>query len=90
MTSRRFQQTLASAEGRYSLGVDLKTGGNFLAIPMSNRIVEYNEHYALTAAEHRRFLDDGQAAARFADECRARRHDDRLIYQPSENRGEPL
>ncbi|WP_328352497.1 TNT antitoxin family protein [Mycobacterium sp. NBC_00419] len=90
MANKRFQETLASAEGRYSLGVDLKTSGHFLSIPVSNRIVEYNEHYALSAEQHERFLDDWQAAVRFADECRARRHDDLLIYQPSDNRGEPL
>lgn len=90
MTGKRFQETLASAEGRYSLGIDLKTSGHFLSIPVDNRIVEYNEHYALSAEQHERFLDDWQAAVRFADECRARMHDDQLIYEPSENRGEPL
>nr|WP_133691093.1 MULTISPECIES: hypothetical protein [unclassified Mycolicibacterium] len=77
-------------EHRYFLGVDLKTGGHYLAIPVSNRIVEYNEEYALAAGEYEKFLSDRSAALKFVDECRARRHDDQLIYEQTEKRGTPL
>jgi len=72
------------------MGNDLTTGGHYLAIPVSNGIVEYDEQYYLLPEQYEEFLNDQPAVLKFVEECRTRQHDDQLIYVPSENRGEPL
>lgn len=88
--AKRYEPTFFSEDHRYSMGNDLKTGGHYLAIPVSNGIVEYNEQYWLEPGQYDEFVSNPSVAARFVDECRARRHDDQLIYVPSEKRGEPI
>lgn len=88
--AKRFEPTFYSKDHRYSMGRDLKTGGHYLAIPVSNGIVEYNEQYWLTPNQWEDFVGNHSAAQEFVEECRAHQHDDQLIYVPSENRGEPL
>ncbi|TRW17553.1 hypothetical protein [Glacieibacterium frigidum] len=85
----RFMDTKVDREGRWSLGADAETAAPFLSIPVANRMVDYEEYYRLSEDEARRFEADGLAARTFADECRARQHDDRLILAPGSDRGEP-
>lgn len=85
--SQRFDAVEVSREGRYSLGRDTITGDWFLAIPVANSMIDYEEYYRLSADEYGRFRDDRAAALAFADACRARIYDDRLILQPGSDRG---
>ena len=85
----RFEDTKVDREGRLSLGTDRETGDSYLSIPVANRMVDYEEYYRLSRAEYDRFLEDPAAARAFADEARARRHDDRLILMPGSDRGTP-
>jgi hypothetical protein len=87
---KRFEETYFSREDRYSLGIDLKVDGHFLAIPVSNGVVDYNEQYALTPDQYQLFTTDHAAAVQFVEECRRREHDDQLIYEPGTNRGTPV
>jgi hypothetical protein len=84
---RRFEDDHVDADGRLSLGADLQTGGRFLSIPVSNARVDYEEFYRLDEAEYVQLRADRDAARAFAEACRARRHDDRLILQPGTDRG---
>lgn len=86
----RYVERFFSREHRYSIGEDRKTGGYFLAIPVSNGVVDYDEQYHITPEQYRSFLADESAAVGFVEECRRREHDDQLIYPPSERRGEPI
>ena len=88
--AKRFEPIFFSKDHRYSMGKDLKTGGHYVAIPVSNGIVEYNEQYWLKPGQWDAFVSDQSAAEKFVEECRGRQHDDQLVYVPSENRGEPL
>jgi hypothetical protein len=83
----RFEDTSVSREGRYSLGHDRHDDVPYLAIPVANRMVEYEEYYWLTRAEADQFSSRPQDALRFADECRDRKHDERLILAPGSDRG---
>jgi hypothetical protein len=40
MVTKRFETTYFSREHRYSLGVDVACGRNYLAITVSNRMVD--------------------------------------------------
>ena len=52
-------------------------------------LVDYDEYYRLTQDEHRSFVVDIAKATAFAEECRQRWRDDRLILPPGRDRGEP-
>lgn len=88
--NNRYVETRFSREHRFSIGDDMKTGGHYLAIPVSNGVVDYDEQYHITPEQYRLFLADMTAAVSFVEECRRRGHDDQLIYPPSERRGEPI
>lgn len=81
------KDTFTSVTSRYSLGVDSDTGRPYLSIPVTTGVADYEEFYLLTDDEYDRFGAVENDAARFAGECRERRHDDRLIVQPGWNRG---
>jgi hypothetical protein len=86
---RRFTDTHVFVDERFSLGRETRTTRPYLAIPVSNSAADYEEYYRLSRREYSRFTTDLAAAVSFADECRARRHDDRLIVQPGSSRGVP-
>ena len=85
----RFHDTHFSAAHRFSIGKDLKTGGHFLAIPVSSGVVDYEELYRLSAEQYERFASDLTSALDFVGQCRRREHDDLLIYPPGRRRGSP-
>lgn len=66
----RFEKTFVSGEYRYSLGVETDSGLHYLAIPVSNRLVDYLEYYKLSDDEYQAFHDDTGQAREFADSCR--------------------
>jgi hypothetical protein len=85
----KFETKYTSREHRYSLGVESESDRHFAAIPVSNRMVDYIESYAISGAEYATFLDDEVQAVAFAEACRRREHDDRLFMQPGTDRGVP-
>lgn len=85
----RFEKTFVSGEYRYSLGVETDSGLHYLAIPVSNRLVDYLEYYKLSDDEYQAFHDDTGQAREFADSCRRRKHDERLFLRPGTDRGVP-
>lgn len=87
---KRFDETSYSSEHRFSLGNDMKTGGHYLAIPVSNGVVDYDEQYGITTEQYQLFSTDRGAAVAFVEACRRREHDDQLIYPPGTNRGTPV
>lgn len=76
-----------STEHRFSLGIEEASGRYYLSIPVSNAVVDYEEYYAIGVDEFERFRDDLRAALEFAQRCRMRLMDSRLIVQPGANRG---
>lgn len=84
---KRFIELTVNLEERYSLGRDEATGDYYLSIPVSNQMIDYEEFYRLSADEYESFAHDASTAAAFADACRKRHRDDRLILQPGSDRG---
>ena len=85
----RFQDIHVYREELFSLGKDQTTGGYYLSIPVSNRMVDYEEYYRISDEQFQAFQADGAAARVFAEQCRKRRHDDLLILKPGSDRGKP-
>src|SRR4051812_15443518 len=85
----RFEEALVSGPHRYSLGIEVDSGRHYVAIPVSNQMVDYMEYYKLSDDEYQVFSNDGSLALGFADSCRRREQDDRLFMQPGANRGVP-
>lgn len=53
--NKRFHDTHFSAERRFSIGHDSRTGGHYLAIPLSNGVVDYEEQYVISDEQYRGF-----------------------------------
>ncbi len=83
----RFIDQIFWKDLRLSLGIDSETGGHYLAIPVTNQKLDYEEYYCLSAKEFEQFLNDQTEASAFAEQCRNRQCDDRLILQPGKDRG---
>ena len=81
-TDRKFWKDL-----RFSVGVEEASGRHYLAIPVSNQRVDYEEYYAIDRVDFERFCADPNAAAELVERCRRREADDRLIVPPGKWRG---
>lgn len=86
----RYDETHFSADYRFSIGNDLKTGGHYLAIPVSNGVVDHEEQYHITAEQYDAFAAELDSALGFVEGCRRREHDNQLIYPPGDRRGSPV
>ncbi|MEH3140746.1 MAG: hypothetical protein PGN37_11305 [Mycobacterium kyogaense] len=85
-----YLDTYFSARDRYSLGIEDDSGKAYLSIPVSSGVVDYEEYCELAPDEFRGLLHNRSAAAEFAESCRNRDRDDRLIQRPGWNRGTPV
>lgn len=83
----RFTHTHVFTDERFSLGSDNRTRARYLAIPASDPAADAEEYYRLSRDEFARFTTDPAVALAFADACRARLHDDRLIVERDARRG---
>ena len=84
-----FENAYVSRENRYALGVDIESGSHYIAIPVSNQLVDYMEYYKLSNDEYKAFREDASLALQFADSCRRREKDELLFMQPGTDRGVP-
>lgn len=85
----KFTDTYFSREWRFAVGIEAESGRPYLAIPMSNRMVDYEEAYWISPDQYEQFVRESDCAAAFADQCRRREHDDQLVYPPRRDRGVP-
>lgn len=79
----RTEDILVNAIERFSIGVDRDSGRYYLSIPVSNRLVDYEEHYELTELEYQNLMSDTALATHFAADCRAHQLDARLMVRPA-------
>lgn len=86
----KFSDHVVDKEHHLSLGFEEESEKYYLSIPVSNGIVDYEEYYWIDKATFDEFQYDLKSAAVFADKCRARKMDDRLIQKPGRNRGTPV
>jgi hypothetical protein len=83
----KFVDDFVSKEHRFSIGREVDSGKFYLSIPVSNRLVDYEEYYEITESEAERFRNDRDLARQFAERCRNRMMDDALIIKPGSDRG---
>lgn len=83
----KFKDIFVSREQMFSLGVEESTGRNYLSIPVSNGLVDYEEYYEIDPSSFETFLKNPELAQAFAIKCRQRELDKFLIVKPGSNRG---
>lgn len=83
----RFESEFVSQDPPFSLGRNLETGKPVFAIPVRNRMVEYQEWYSISEEEMVALMKDFDLAAGYAYLCGDRDMDDRLILKPGTDRG---
>ncbi len=83
----KFSDTATDTSSRFSIGLETETGRYYLSIPVSNRLVDYEEYYEVSREMHDRYPNNEDELKRFADECRARHNDHLLLMQPGSDRG---
>jgi hypothetical protein len=82
-----FEDCFFSAEHRFSIGREIDSGKYYLSIPVSNRLVDYEEYYEIIQSDAERFKNDIDMARQFAEKCRNRLMDHALIIKPGADRG---
>lgn len=83
----RFTDTAVNREQRFAIGVELESGRCYLSIPVSNRLADYEEHYAIARSTHDAYPSNAAELTAFAADCRLRRNDHLLLVPPGTDRG---
>ena len=86
----QFDDIFIFKEERFSVGIEKNSQKYFVAIPVSNGLVEYEEYYEIDKATFERFSRSLDPMRQIADLCRARKNDERLMQQPGRLRGSPV
>jgi hypothetical protein len=86
----RFEDIFIFKSERFSVGQELDSGKYYLAIPVSNGLVEYEEQYKLAQDEFERFSAALTEMRELAEQSRARQLDSRLMMTPGRLRGSPI
>lgn len=85
----KFITTATSKSYRFSIGVVQPSGQFYISIPVSNRLVDYLEYYAIDEPTYKMIESDLTLGAPIADRCRRREMDEQLIQKPGSDRGFP-
>lgn len=83
----KFNDTIVNTDERFTIGIEEVTGKFYASIPVSNRLVGYDEYYEISEEPYELFLKNSSAARIFVERCRARQEDELLIFQPGADRG---
>lgn len=83
----KFIDKFISRENRYSIGVEEKSGKFYVSIPVSNRMVDYEEYYEVTEKEYLNYLESPEATIKFCEDCRNQNNDRQLFIEPGHDRG---
>lgn len=86
----KFNDVAVHKEGRYSLGVEEESGKYYVSIPVSNRMVDYEEYYEIDKPTFERYRADIDSARELVDRIRKREMDHLLIVKPGRDRGTPI
>ncbi|MFJ7283507.1 hypothetical protein [Pseudomonas sp. NPDC099000] len=84
----KFYDTLTNISERFSIGIELETERLYVSIPVSNRLVDYEEYYQIDRVAYDLYMSNPTAALDFVKLCRNREVDNLLIFAPGTDRGE--
>ncbi|HYQ55530.1 MAG TPA: hypothetical protein VES70_34395 [Pseudomonas sp.] len=82
-----FNDSFTSPEYRFSLGREARSNRCYLSIPVSNGLVDYEEHYVIDDAHFEAWMREPSAAVPMAIRCRRRQMDPALMMPPGADRG---
>lgn len=85
-----FEDAIVVKAARYAIGTEAVSGRHYVSFPVSNGFVDYEEYYEISPTDFARYCGDPALALPLVDECRRRRHDDRLMVKPGRLRGNPV
>lgn len=85
----KFKDIFFSRSDRYSIGIEEESETYYIAIPVNNQLIEYEEYYRITQEEFEKLRSNIADAKHFADRCRQRLEDSRLLEKPGALRGSP-
>lgn len=74
---------------RFAIEREVESGRTFVSFPVFNGLAEYSEFYEISQAELDAFTRDEPLLKAFVQECRERKHDNRLLFKPGAIRGDP-
>jgi hypothetical protein len=83
----RFVDSAVNVAKRFSIGTEVDSGRHYLSIPVSNSLVDYEEHYEISAELHDGYPANEAFLDSFASECREQKHDRLLLQKPGSDRG---
>jgi hypothetical protein len=83
----KFSDSTSDQLARFSLGRELESGRFYLSIPVSNRLVDYEEHYEISQAMHDSYPKNRKELVAFAEACRRHEKDSLLLVKPGADRG---
>lgn len=84
----KLYDTLTNISERFSIGIELETERLYVSIPVSNRLVDYEEYYQIDRVAYDLYMSNPAAALDFVKLCRNREVDNLLIFAPGTDRGE--
>lgn len=83
----KFQDIATHRTEYFSIGQETESGKFYLSIPVSNRLVDYEEYYEIDKLSFDQYLEDLSKALEFVEQCRNRQMDHLLMIQPGSDRG---
>ena len=83
----KFVNSYINRELQFAIGQEIKSGRYYLSIPVSNRLVDYEEYYEIQKALHNSCPANMGDLTQLAEKCRAHQHDEWLILKPGSDRG---
>ena len=83
----KFVDSAINQEQRYSLGQEQETGRYYVSVPVNNMFAEYEEYFEIEEMMFRCYPENMALVNQFADECRSRLHDSKMLTEPESERG---
>jgi hypothetical protein len=83
----KFNDVFFSKSERFSVGTEEESGKLYVSIPVSNRMVDYEEYFEIDKSTFDTYIKDSASALSFVERCRNREVDHLLIIQPGVDRG---
>jgi hypothetical protein len=85
----KFVDSHVNKEHRFSLGREVESGRCYLAVPVANRLADYEEYYELSPAAHDAYPSNLAEILELLEQCKAGTCDQLLFIRPGADRGIP-
>ena len=83
----KFKDLHVNKEYRFSLGQELESGRFYLSIPVSNKMVDYEEYYEVHKTIISEYPSNIEEVINIKNQCINHENDNALLIQPGSDRG---